>query len=180
MPLDPCYNRLGQTYYMFGFIMLAFLVLQVACAQISILHCHFHLHSEDYRWWWRSFFSSGTTSFYVFLYCTSYFVRNTTITGALSYILYFGYTFIAVFLFFLMTGEEGQWVWSRGVASPVAFTCPQEVKVTIVIVESQGFMSLGDSYRRSGSSSYPIIDDLPLKPKSLYESLGLVQHIANF
>lgn len=46
-------------YYMFGFIMLAFIVLVVVCAQTSILLCYFHLCSEDYRWWWRAFFSTG-------------------------------------------------------------------------------------------------------------------------
>lgn len=94
-------------YYMFGFIMLAFLVLLVVCAQTSILLCYFHLCSEDYRWWWRSFFSTGTTGFYLFLFAIYYFVYKTTITGFLSYILYFGYTFIVVFLFSLMTGKEG-------------------------------------------------------------------------
>ena len=91
-------------YYMFGFIMLAFLVLLVVCAQTSILLCYFHLCSEDYRWWWRSFFSTGMTGFYLFLFSVYYFLYKTTITGGLSYILYFGYTFIVVFLFFLMTG----------------------------------------------------------------------------
>ena len=91
-------------YYMFGFIMLAFLVLVVVCAQTSVLLCYFHLCSEDYRWWWRSFFSTGTTAFYLFLFSIHYFVYKTSITGSLSYLLYFGYTFIMVFLFFIMTG----------------------------------------------------------------------------
>lgn len=46
-------------YYMFGFLLLAFIVLLVVCAQTSILLCYFHLCAEDYRWWWRSFFSTG-------------------------------------------------------------------------------------------------------------------------
>jgi hypothetical protein len=98
--------RYGQMYYMFGFIMLAFLVLLIVCAQTSILLCYFHLCSEDYRWWWRSFFSTGTTAFYLFLFSIYYFVYKTTITGSLSYILFFGYTFIVVFLFFLMSGKR--------------------------------------------------------------------------
>lgn len=90
---------------MFGFIMLAFMVLLIVCIQTSILLCYFHLCSEDYRWWWRSFFSTGTTSFYLLLFSIHYFVYKTTITGALSCILYFGYTIIIIFLFFLLTGE---------------------------------------------------------------------------
>ena len=100
-----CHFRSGQMYYMFGFIMLAFLVLVIVCAQTSVLLCYFHLCSEDYRWWWRSFFSTGTTAFYLFLFSIHYFVYKTSITGTLSYLLYFGYTSIMVFLFFVMTGN---------------------------------------------------------------------------
>ena len=98
-------GRSGQMYYMFGFILLAFIVLLVVCAQTAVLLCYFHLCAEDYRWWWRSFFSTGTTALYLFFFSIHYFVYKTSITGALSYLLFFGYTFIMVFLFFIMTGE---------------------------------------------------------------------------
>lgn len=55
-------HRGGQMYYMFGFLLLAFVVLVVVSAQSSILLCYFHLCAEDYRWWWRSFFSTGLSS----------------------------------------------------------------------------------------------------------------------
>jgi transmembrane 9 superfamily protein 2/4 len=97
----------GQMYYMFGFLLLAFVVLFVVSAQTSILLCYFHLCSEDYRWWWRSFFSTGTTAFYLFLFSIHYFVYKTSITGWLSYFVFFGYTFIMVFLFWILTGTIG-------------------------------------------------------------------------
>ncbi|XP_064393741.1 transmembrane 9 superfamily member 2-like [Halichondria panicea] len=97
----------GSMYYMFGFIMLAYIILIVVCAQTSILLCYFHLCSEDYRWWWRSFFSTGTTSFYLLLFAVHFFVYKTTITGSLSCILYFGYTLLIVFFFFIITGTVG-------------------------------------------------------------------------
>ena len=94
-------------YYNFGFIMLAFLVLVVVCAQTSVLLCYFHLCSEDYRWWWRSFFSTGTTAFYLFLFSVHYFAYKTTIIGPLFNLslFYLGYIFIIVFLLFIMTGR---------------------------------------------------------------------------
>ena len=49
--------------------------------------------------------SLGTTALYLFLFSVHYFVYKTTITGGLSYLLYFGYTFIMVFLFMILTGE---------------------------------------------------------------------------
>ena len=50
-------------YCMFGFLLLAFVVLVVVSAEISIIICYFHLCSEYYHWWWRSFFSTGTHPF---------------------------------------------------------------------------------------------------------------------
>ena len=90
---------------MFGFVLLAFIVLLVVCAETSILLCYFHLCAEDYRWWWRSFFSTGTTALFLLLFCVHYFFFKTSITGSLSYLIYFTYTSIIVFLFFIFTGK---------------------------------------------------------------------------
>ncbi|XP_065888892.1 transmembrane 9 superfamily member 2-like [Dysidea avara] len=97
----------GQMYYMFGFIFLAFIILAVTCCETAILLCYFHLCSEDYRWWWRSFFSSGSTALYLFLFTIHYFYYKLSIQGMASSILYFGYTFIMVLLFFVLTGSFG-------------------------------------------------------------------------
>lgn len=59
---------------------------------------------KDYHWWWRSFFTSGFTAVYLFAYCVHYFTSKLTISGVVSTILYFSYTAIFVFLFFLATG----------------------------------------------------------------------------
>lgn len=56
---------------------------------------------------WRSFLTSGFTAFYLFVYCIHYFLTKLTITGTISTLLYFGYTLIMVFLFFLLTGTVG-------------------------------------------------------------------------
>ncbi|PAV61327.1 hypothetical protein WR25_18179 isoform C [Diploscapter pachys] len=96
-----------QTYYMFGFLFLVFTILIITCSEATILLAYFHLCAEDYRWWWRSFFTSGFTAIYLFLYCIHFFNTKLTISGAVSTILYFSYTAIFVFVFFLMTGTIG-------------------------------------------------------------------------
>lgn len=63
------------------------------------------VYFQDYHWWWRSFLTSSFTSFYLFLYCVHYFKTRLNIDGLPSTFLYFGYTLIIVFLFFLMTGK---------------------------------------------------------------------------
>ncbi|KAF2357174.1 Nonaspanin (TM9SF), partial [Trinorchestia longiramus] len=93
----------NQTYYMFGFLFLVFLILCITCSETTILLCYFHLCAEDYHWWWRSYLTSGFTAFYLFIYCVHYFSTKLNISGFVSTLLYFGYTTIMVFLFFLLT-----------------------------------------------------------------------------
>jgi len=97
----------SQIFYMFGFLFLVFLILVVTCSETTILLCYFHLCAEDYQWWWRSFLTSGFTAGYLFVYCCHYFMTKLQIEDAASTFLYFGYTLIMVFLFFLLTGTIG-------------------------------------------------------------------------
>lgn len=96
-----------QFYYMFGFLTMVFLILVITCLETTILLCYFHLCAEDYRWWWRSFLTSGFTAVYFFLYSVHYYTTKLEIQGAASTFLYFGYTLIMTFVFFLFTGTVG-------------------------------------------------------------------------
>ncbi|CAD6997010.1 transmembrane 9 superfamily member 2 [Ceratitis capitata] len=97
----------NQMYYMFGFLFLVFLILIITCSETTVLLCYFHLCAEDYHWWWRSFLTSGFTAVYLFIYCCHYFFTKLSIKDGASMFLYFGYTCIMVFLFFLLTGTIG-------------------------------------------------------------------------
>ena len=50
---------LHQFYYVFGFLLLVFLILIITCAEITMVMCYFQLCAEDYHWWWRAFLTSG-------------------------------------------------------------------------------------------------------------------------
>merc|ERR1712066_1106588 len=93
------------------FIQLFFVLNSIWSSQIyymyGILLCYFHLCAEDYHWWWRSFLTSGFTAFYLFVYCVHYFMTKLDIEGSASTFLYFGFTSIMVFMFFLLTGTIG-------------------------------------------------------------------------
>ncbi|KAK2719092.1 transmembrane 9 superfamily member 2-like [Artemia franciscana] len=97
----------NQMYYMFGFLFLVFIILVITCSETTILLCYLHLCAEDYHWWWRSFMTSGFTAFYMFAYCIYYYMTKLNIDPGVSSFLYFGYTFIMVTLFFIMTGTIG-------------------------------------------------------------------------
>jgi len=98
---------LHQFYYLFGFLCLVFVILVITCAEITIVLCYFQLCSEDYRWWWRAYFTSGSSAAYLFLYSMFYFWTKLDITRYVPMIMYFGYMAIVSYGFFCMTGTIG-------------------------------------------------------------------------
>eukprot|EP00186_Timspurckia_oligopyrenoides_P002723 CAMPEP_0182441766 /NCGR_PEP_ID=MMETSP1172-20130603/771_1 /TAXON_ID=708627 /ORGANISM="Timspurckia oligopyrenoides, Strain CCMP3278" /LENGTH=647 /DNA_ID=CAMNT_0024636293 /DNA_START=117 /DNA_END=2060 /DNA_ORIENTATION=- len=66
----------GQLYYMFGFLFLVFVLLSITASETSIVITYLTLVSEDYLWWWKSFFASGSIGIYVFLYSIIFLVTQ--------------------------------------------------------------------------------------------------------
>lgn len=98
---------LHQFYYLFGFLCLVFVILIITCAEITIVLCYFQLCSEDYQWWWRSYFTSGSSAVYLFLYSLFYFYTKLDITRVVPMVMYFGYMAIISYAFFCLTGTIG-------------------------------------------------------------------------
>ncbi|KAJ1433588.1 Nonaspanin [Sesbania bispinosa] len=98
---------LHQFYYIFGFLFIVFVILIITCAEIAIVLCYFQLCSEDYRWWWRSYLTSGSSALYLFLYAVFYFFTKLEITKPVSGVLYFGYMLLLSYAFFVLTGTIG-------------------------------------------------------------------------
>jgi transmembrane 9 superfamily protein 2/4 len=98
---------LNRYYYVFGFLLLVFLILTVTCAEITIVMTYFQLCAEDYQWWWRSFLTSGSCGGYLFLYTAFYFVSSLRMKGLVPVMLYFSYMGLLSFIFFVMTGTIG-------------------------------------------------------------------------
>jgi transmembrane 9 superfamily protein 2/4 len=93
-------------YYVFGFLLLVFVILILTCAEITLLFNYFQLCNEDYHWWWRSFGTAGSIAIYVFLYSFVYF-QQLEANSFTTYVLYFGYMGLASLGLFLMTGFIG-------------------------------------------------------------------------
>jgi transmembrane 9 superfamily protein 2/4 len=96
-----------QTYYLFGFLTLVLVILMITSAEISVALTYFQLTSEDYLWWWRSFFASGASGLYVGLYSVLYFNTRLQIDRVVPMAMYFGYMGVVSLLFCLMTGSIG-------------------------------------------------------------------------
>jgi len=98
---------LNQFYYFFGFLFLVFIILIITCAEVSIVLCYFQLCSEDYRWWWRSYLTAGSSALYLYLYSIFYFLTKLELVKFTSALLFFGYMFLVCVAFFVLTGTIG-------------------------------------------------------------------------
>ncbi|KAF9977730.1 hypothetical protein BGZ73_005093 [Actinomortierella ambigua] len=96
-----------KIYYVFGFLFLVFGILILTCAEVTILMCYFHLCAEDYHWWWRAFFTSGASAFYIFGYSVIYYFSTLQIRSFTSMVLFFGWTAIMSTMFFMLSGAIG-------------------------------------------------------------------------
>ncbi|XP_072042400.1 transmembrane 9 superfamily member 1-like [Amphiura filiformis] len=93
-----------EQYTLYGILFVVYGILLSVTACISIALTYFQLSNEDYRWWWRSIFSAGSTGFFVFLYAIFYYYKRSSMSGALQTMEFFGYTMLACYVFFLMLG----------------------------------------------------------------------------
>ncbi|PWA74423.1 Nonaspanin (TM9SF) [Artemisia annua] len=99
---------LGRFYYGFGFLLMVFLLLIVVCTEVSIVLTYIGLCVEDWQWWWKAFYASGSVSVYVFLYSVAYLVFDLVgLSGPVSAILYLGYSLIVAVAIMLASGTIG-------------------------------------------------------------------------
>lgn len=84
------------------------ILLVVVCAEVSIGLTYKHLSVEDWKWWWKSFFASGSVAVYVFLYSMDYLVFDLrSLSGPVSVSLYIGYSLLIIFATMLAAGSIG-------------------------------------------------------------------------
>eukprot|EP00923_Selenidium_pygospionis_P003839 GHVN01006125.1.p1 GENE.GHVN01006125.1~~GHVN01006125.1.p1 ORF type:complete len:349 (-),score=40.69 GHVN01006125.1:235-1281(-) len=96
-----------QTYYLFSFLLLVFIILMVTCSEVSFALVYSQLICEDYNWWWRSFLTSASCSVYIFVYSIYYWFTRLELTRITSITLYLGYSFVISYTFFVVTGSIG-------------------------------------------------------------------------
>ncbi|KAL5547668.1 hypothetical protein UlMin_002899 [Ulmus minor] len=99
---------MGRVYYVFGFLFIVMILLVVVCAEVSLVLTYMHLCVEDWKWWWKSFFASGSVAIYIFLYSVNYLVFDLkSLSGPVSATLYLGYSLSMVIAIMLATGTVG-------------------------------------------------------------------------
>lgn len=94
-------------YYVFGFLAVVSVILILTIAEVTVVTIYVQLCSENYHWWWQSFFVGGGSAIWVFLYCVWYYFANLHISGFVSSLLFFVYSFMACCVYGLLTGTVG-------------------------------------------------------------------------
>ena len=52
----------AQVYYVYGFMLLVFLILIVVTSCVTIVGTYFLLNAENYHWQWTAFASAASTA----------------------------------------------------------------------------------------------------------------------
>ncbi|KAH8689392.1 putative multispanning membrane protein [Talaromyces proteolyticus] len=94
-------------YYVFGFLSVVSTILIVTVSEVTIITTYSQLCAENYHWWWRSFLTGGSSAFWIFAYCIWYYMFKLHITGVVSSLLFFSYSFLACAVYGLLTGTVG-------------------------------------------------------------------------
>jgi hypothetical protein len=99
---------MGRVYYVFGFLLIVFILLVVVCAEVSLVLTYMHLCVEDWKWWWKSFFASGSVAIYIFLYSVNYLIFELkSLSGPVSEALYLGYSLLMALAIMFAMGSVG-------------------------------------------------------------------------
>eukprot|EP00922_Rhytidocystis_sp_ex-Travisia-forbesii_P072313 GHVS01107819.1.p1 GENE.GHVS01107819.1~~GHVS01107819.1.p1 ORF type:complete len:615 (-),score=44.75 GHVS01107819.1:57-1901(-) len=94
----------SKIYTLYGILLLAFAMLLLVAATVSVLLTYFHLNAEDHRWWWRASLSGGSVSIFFYVHCIYYFFTSTRMYGFLQVAFFFGYSLVVAWGLFLMMG----------------------------------------------------------------------------
>ncbi|KAK9217748.1 hypothetical protein WN943_006376 [Citrus x changshan-huyou] len=96
-----------KVYYVYGFMLLVFVILIIVTVCVTIVGTYFLLNAENYHWQWTSFFSAASTAVYVYLYSIYYYYVKTKMSGFFQTSFYFGYTLMFCLGLGILCGAVG-------------------------------------------------------------------------
>lgn len=96
-----------KVYYVYGFMLLVFVILVIVTVCVTIVGTYFLLNAENYHWQWTSFASAASTAAYVYLYSIYYYYVKTKMSGFFQTSFYFGYTLMFCLGIGILCGAVG-------------------------------------------------------------------------
>ncbi|KAF2589846.1 hypothetical protein F2Q70_00039945 [Brassica cretica] len=84
----------SNVYYVYGFMLLVFVILVIVTVCVTIVGTYFLLNAENYHWQWTSFCPAASTAVSVYLYSFYYYYYyvKSKMSGFFQTSFYFGYT----------------------------------------------------------------------------------------
>ncbi|CCH61491.1 hypothetical protein TBLA_0E04370 [Henningerozyma blattae CBS 6284] len=96
----------NKIFYMFGFLLVSFLLLTMTTSLVTIIVTYHSLCLENWRWQWRSFIIGGIgCSIYIFIH--SILFTEFKLGGFITIVLYVGYSALIAILCAMVTGAIG-------------------------------------------------------------------------
>lgn len=95
-----------RVYTLFGVSFVAFLLLVIVTASITVALIFFQLSVEDHRWWTRSVLYGGSIGFFIFAYAV-FFQWKSDLEGFLQLSYFYGYMGIVAYACCLAFGTVG-------------------------------------------------------------------------
>lgn len=98
-----------EIYHMFTFLFVVYVLLAVACAEVSVVVCYMRLANEDWAWFWSAWWASASSGVYVFLLSMYTLLTSTAFQPghAVAGILFTAYAGLFSLAFMLLTGAIG-------------------------------------------------------------------------
>jgi len=96
----------GYFYIEYGFLLWTLVVIFISTSESAILHTYHLLKNENYRWWWRSFFTGGSSA--IWASCYMFFLSmELELSGAAAKFKFMTFTLLLVIAMLMMTGSVG-------------------------------------------------------------------------
>jgi transmembrane 9 superfamily protein 1 len=92
-----------HVYKLYSVLVVSVILLLLLSTSLTLLFTYFHLNAENYKWWWRSFFSGSSIALFVYGYCVYYYI-NSIMDGFFQAIFFFLYSLLFVYALALMVG----------------------------------------------------------------------------
>jgi len=96
-----------KLYTLYGVLLAVFCMLIVVTSFLTIALTFLQLSAEDYRWWWRSFFSGAAVGLFTYVYSVYYYYYKSSMHGVQQTSIFFGYMAIACYSLSLLLGTIG-------------------------------------------------------------------------
>jgi transmembrane 9 superfamily protein 3 len=94
-----------KVYYLYGFMLIAGVMLVIVTACVAIVTVYALLNVEDWKWQWTCFVTGGAATLYVYAYAIYFYYQKTSMSGVFQTTFFFGYTLLGCTGLFLALGS---------------------------------------------------------------------------